>query len=125
MNEEKRLFALRGATRSLNEEEDIIRQVSALYDDLLAKNRLEEGDIVSLIFSVTPDIDALNPAAALRRSGRAADLSLFVVQEARFPGTLDRTIRALVHCSLPAAAVPRHSYLNGAEVLRPDRIEEK
>jgi chorismate mutase len=122
MSEGKRLFALRGAIRSLNEEEDIIRRVSALYDELLAKNRLEEGDIVSVIFSVTPDIDALNPAAALRRSGRAADLALFAVQEALFPGALDRTIRVLIHCYMPSAAVPRYSYLNGAEVLRPDLI---
>ncbi|MDR3162220.1 MAG: chorismate mutase, partial [Spirochaetaceae bacterium] len=121
MNEEKRLFALRGATRSLNDEEDIIRQVSALYDELLARNRLEEGDIVSVIFSVTADIDVLNPAAALRRSGRAADIALFVVQEAHFPDALDRTIRVLIHCYMSSAAVPRHSYLNGAEVLRPDR----
>ena len=122
MSEGKRLFALRGAIRSLNEEGDIIRQVSALYDELLERNRLEEGDIVSAIFSVTPDIDALNPAAALRRCGRAADTALFAVQEALFPGALDRTIRVLIHCYMPPAAVPRHSYLNGAEVLRPDRI---
>jgi chorismate mutase len=117
----KRLFALRGATQCLNEAGDITRQVSVLYDELLRQNRLTEEDIVSLVFSVTADLDALNPAAALRRSGRAADLALFAVQEARVRGGLDRTIRVLLHCYLDEGSRPRHLYRNGAEILRPDR----
>jgi chorismate mutase len=118
----KRLFALRGAVRCLNEEEDIARQVVALYDELLSGNGLDEGDIVSLVFSVTPDINAENPAAALRASGRAADLALFAVQEAAVSGGLDRTIRVLVHAYLEEGSSLRHCYRNGAEVLRPDRV---
>ena len=121
MTGEKRLFALRGAAQCRNEEEDIIRQVTALYDELLTKNNLEEADIVSVLFSVTGDIDAKNPAAALRFSGRAADLALFAVQEAAVQGGLERTIRVLIHCYLPQAGRPRHIYRNGAEILRPDR----
>jgi chorismate mutase len=118
---EKRLYALRGATRCLNQADDIIAQVSALYDGLLTLNSLDGGDIVSLVFSVTPDLDALNPAAALRKSGRGGDLALFCVQEAGARGSLERTIRALVHCYLEEGSVPRHVYRNGAEILRPDR----
>jgi chorismate mutase len=121
MTGEKRLFALRGAAQCKNEEEDIIRQVSALYDELLSENKLGEADIVSVIFSITKDINAKNPAAALRSSGRAADLALFVLQEAEVTEGLARTIRALIHCYLPPAARPRHIYRNGAEILRPDR----
>jgi chorismate mutase len=119
----KRLYALRGATQCFNNSGDITERVSALYDALLSENKLEEGDIVSLIFSVTGDIDALNPAAALRRSGRGGELALFCVREADFPGGLARTVRALVHCYLEEGSVPRHVYLNGAEVLRPDRVQ--
>jgi chorismate mutase len=119
----KRLFALRGATQCLNDGEDLTRRVAALYDGLLRENRLAEEDIVSLIFSVTADLDALNPAAALRRSGRARDLALFVTQEAQFPGMLERTVRVLLHCCLDEGTIPRHLYQNGAEVLRPDRAE--
>jgi chorismate mutase len=117
----KRLFALRGAARCRNEAADIAEQTVALYDALLEQNRLAEGDIVSLIYSVTADINALNPAAALRRLGRAADLALFVVQEAAFTGGLERTLRLLIHCYMEEGSVPRHVYQNGAEVLRPDR----
>jgi chorismate mutase len=92
-----------------------------LYDELLLKNNLHEEGLVSLIFSVTPDLDAINPAAALRNSGRAGDLALFALQEAPSKHSLERTIRVLIHCYLAAGDTPRHVYRNGAEVLRPDR----
>ncbi|GAB6391886.1 MAG: chorismate mutase [Treponematales bacterium] len=119
--EGKRLYALRGAVQCLNDERDIGKQTAALYDALLERNGLAEADIVSVIFSVTGDLDARNPATALRQAGRAADAALFVTQEAFVAGGLPRTIRALVHCCLPEGAAPVHVYLNGAEDLRPDR----
>jgi chorismate mutase len=120
----KRLCALRGATQCLNDEADIERQVVLLYDELLRENELAEADIVSLIFSVTRDLDAKNPAAALRNAQgahRAANTALFAVQEAFAQGGLERTIRALIHCYLEEGAVIHHVYRNGAELLRPDR----
>jgi chorismate mutase len=118
---EKRLYALRGATQCLNEAGDIGLRVSTLYDELLKANGLSESDIVSLIFSVTADLDAKNPCAALRQSGRAPDLALFALQEAAARGSLERTIRVLMHCYLDEGSAPRHIYCNGAEILRPDR----
>jgi chorismate mutase len=117
----KRLFALRGATRCKNEPEDITEQTGRLYDELLGQNNLAEPDIVSVLFSVTADLDALNPAAGLRRYGRAGEASLFVVQEAAALGGLERTLRVMIHCYLDETAQVRHVYRNGAEVLRPDR----
>jgi chorismate mutase len=117
----KRLFALRGAAQCLNTEEDISIQTAALYREILERNGLDEKDIVSGVFSGTEDLDAKNPAATLRRSGFAADLALFVVQEGRFSGGLPRTMRALIHCYLDEGAHPVHVYRNGAEILRPDR----
>ncbi|MDR0685000.1 MAG: chorismate mutase [Spirochaetaceae bacterium] len=117
----KKLFALRGATRCENNEDDIVKQVSAMYDDILSLNHIKEADIVSLQFSVTADIDAVNPASALRRSGRAENLAMFAVQEAAARGGLPRAIRCILHCYMDASAAPRHVYRNGAEVLRPDR----
>jgi chorismate mutase len=117
---DKKVFALRGATRCCNEGEDITRQVAALYDELLGANSLVEEDIISLIFSVTRDLDAKNPAAALRQSGRGGNLALFALQEADIQGGPDRTIRILLHCYLHSGILPRHIYRNGAEKLRPD-----
>jgi chorismate mutase len=118
---EKRLTALRGAARCRNDDADITAQTVALYDELLTKNSLGEADLVSVLFSITPDIDALNPAAALRKTGRAGNTALFVLQEAVVKGGLERTIRVLIYCYMDVSIPPVHVYRNGAEILRPDR----
>ena len=117
----KRLFALRGAICAANNETDISHKSTALYDELLLRNNLNENNIVSVIFSLTRDLDAKNPASALREGGRAAETALFTVQEAFIQGAMDGVIRVMIHCYLDEDAKPVHVYLNGAELLRPDR----
>jgi chorismate mutase len=121
LNKVKHLAALRGAAQCRNSGEDIAAQVAALYEELLRENKLGEEDIVSVIFSMTGDLDEKNPASALRQAGYAGDLALFVVQEARVKNSLERIIRVLIHCYLDEGVNPRHVYRNGAELLRPDR----
>ena len=120
---ERRLFALRGAAQCLNSEEDIQKQVLKTYDELLLRNNLEEKEIVSVFFSVTGDLDVENPATALRKGGRALETALFVSQEAQFQGNFERILRILIHCYLDSSQTPVHVYRNGAELLRPDRIQ--
>jgi chorismate mutase len=116
----KKVFGLRGAVKVLNEEPDIVKQLAALYDKMLQLNKLNEKDIVSIIFSVTDDITAKNPASALRQSGRAPEATLFSTQEPRTDGAPQGFIRILMHCYLDETAKPHHVYTNGAEILRPD-----
>ena len=115
----KTLRALRGAICAANTAESVAAQTVKLYDTLLAQNSLSGEDIVSLFFSLTGDLTALNPAAALRRAGRAEDLAMMVFQEAAVTESLPGTIRLLIHARLAGKA--RHAYLDGAEQLRPDR----
>ena len=117
-----RLYALRGACQCENSEIDICRQVVFLYDELLRENSLNESGIVSVIFSVTNDLNAVNPCSALRKSGRAGDLPLFSVLEPDCKNSLERVIRVIIHCYLDEGAKVKHVYRNGAEVLRPDRV---
>jgi chorismate mutase len=125
------LRALRGACQAENNSEDITKQVCDLYDELLNRNDLKEDDIVSLVFSMTPDLDEKNPAAALRQGGnsgnfsggRAKDLALFAVQEAVVKGGLERCIRILIHAYADGEKPLHHIYRNGAEILRPDRVK--
>jgi chorismate mutase len=117
---DKRVFSLRGAVCCLNDREDIKKQTIAMYDELLSKNNLNEEDIVSVVFSVTKDLDAENPASALRSEGRAGETALFVNQEAHFQKSLERVIRLLIHCYLDSSRKPVFVYRNGAEVLRPE-----
>jgi chorismate mutase len=124
MNEEVKLFALRGATGCSNTEQNIQERVTELYDTLLLRNKLEEDQIVSIQFTITPDITVLNPAAALRRAGRAQNLALFAAAEPVIEGMLPRMIRMLIHCYLPKHHRPEHVYIHGAEKLRPDWVKE-
>lgn len=118
----KRLYAIRGAVQCENTEKDIRLQIGLMYDELLHNNNLEENEIVSVIFSVTRDLDAVNPCSALRKDGRGAgDMALFSVQEPYCKNSVERIIRVIIHCYLDEGSKVRHVYRNGAEVLRPDR----
>jgi chorismate mutase len=118
----RKLAAIRGAVRVQNDPTDITAKIARMYDLITERNDLCEEDIVSLLFSVTGDIDAKNPAQALRESGRARDLALFSVQEPYIKGGLPGVIRLLLHCYIEETATPNHVYTEGAEMLRPDRV---
>jgi monofunctional chorismate mutase len=120
-SEEKTLKAIRGAVSSSNTKEEISQKTTELYDKLLLANNLAESDILSLFFSVTRDIDALNPASALRKSGRAVEAVMMVFQEAAIQDSLPGIIRVLIHAQFSAEKPVRHIYLGKAEKLRPDR----
>ncbi|MCL1813861.1 MAG: chorismate mutase [Treponema sp.] len=117
---EKTLKALRGAVCCVNIKEEIAQRTVELYDKLLSANNVTEADILSLFFSITSDIDALNPAGALRQSGRAGDAAIMVFQEAAVQGSLPGTIRVLIHAYMAAENPVQHIYFGGAEQLRPD-----
>ncbi|MCL1888619.1 MAG: chorismate mutase [Kiritimatiellaeota bacterium] len=118
---EKTPKAIRGAVCSANIKEEITQRTVELYDRLLTANNLAETDILSIFFSITSDIDALNPAAALRQSGRAVEIAMMVFQEAAVQDSLPGTIRVLIHAFIPAENPVQHIYFRGAEKLRPDR----
>jgi len=95
-----------------------------MYDELLNLNKLEEADIVSVMFSVTDDLCAVNPCTALRKNGRTGELALFSTQEPKVINSLERVVRVIIHCYLEEGAKTNHIYRNGAEVLRPDRVKK-
>ncbi|MGA2378855.1 MAG: chorismate mutase [Spirochaetia bacterium] len=112
--------AVRGAIQlSENSAAAIERAGARLVTEILQANGIAENHLVSIVFSMTEDLTAANPATGLRRTGFAST-PLFCTQEARIDGALPRVIRALVTFdSLERrAAVP--VYLDGAEALRPD-----
>jgi chorismate mutase len=123
------ILALRGAICVDSDTPDRIMLASKrLVHEICAGNGIMEGDIVSIIFSVTPDLKSANPASGLRRFG-FSHTPLFCVQEAETDGAIRRVIRVLLTAEkeLPTgrdrAAVRRdavHVYLDGAEALRPD-----
>jgi chorismate mutase len=115
-----RLFALRGAiTVDRNDAEEILAATDELMHDLIARNGLDAGALVSCLFTLTEDLDAEFPAKAARRMGLSA-IPLMCAREVPVPGALPRVIRVLVHYYADEDHVSRHAYLRDARTLRTD-----
>ena len=112
--------AVRGAIQVAdNSVKEIGSAAVRLVTEVLRVNGIAENQIVSIIFSMTDDLHAANPAAGLRTAG-FRETPLFCVQEARVDGGLPRTIRVLLSWESDAGRSPRPVYLDGARALRPD-----
>lgn len=114
----RKTLAVRGAVCCENTISSVSAEVPALYRALLLKNRIRERNIVSVMFSITPDITCLNPATALRNAHLASSVPLFAAAEPQIAGMLPRVIRILITWRGKGRAIP--VYMNGAEALRPD-----
>jgi chorismate mutase len=115
-----RLFALRGAiTVEHNDAEEILAATDELMHELIVRNELDAGALVSCLFTLTDDLDAEFPAKAARRMGLSA-VPLMCAREVPVPGALPRVIRVLVHYYASEDHVSRHVYLREARALRTD-----
>ena len=117
----RRTHAIRGAT---SVEEDNPQQVAEATRELLQhiveQNCLEVDEIVSVIFTVTPDIRSVFPALAAREMGWVG-VPLLCASEIPVEGSLPRCLRTLVQVELRAPRrLETHVYLRKAVALRPD-----
>lgn len=117
----RRLHALRGATTVAQDTAADIRDATReLLGEVMQRNGLATGDVVSAIFTTTPDLVSEYPAAAARELGWDG-VPLLCMSEIAVPGGLERCVRVLIHADAELDAQrPRHVYLRGATVLRPD-----
>jgi chorismate mutase len=115
-----RLFALRGANSvERNEARAILDATDELMRELMARNELAAEALVSVIFTLTDDLNAEFPAVAARRLGLDR-VPLLCTREVPVPGSLPRVIRVLAHYYAPEGHEPRHVYLGDARMLRAD-----
>lgn len=121
---DKCLRALRGATTvEVNEASSIVAGTGELLETMLERNGVAPDDLVSLIFTTTPDLNAEFPAAAARAIG-IAHVPLLCAQEIEVPGDVARCIRVLMHLYTDRDyASLRHVYLGEARQLRTDLPE--
>lgn len=113
--------AVRGAIQvAADERTEILDAVAELVTEVLSRNAIEPDDLISVVFTATPDLRAEFPAYAARQAGIGA-VPLLCATEIDVPGSLPRTIRLLAHfeTSRPRPDV-RHVYLRGAAALRTD-----
>jgi chorismate mutase len=113
--------AIRGAITVPDDRPSAIGDaVQDLLAELERRNGLEPGDVVSAIFTMTPDLVSTFPAEAARRAGWD-DVPLLCATEIAVPGAMPRCIRVLLHVERAwGQRVARHAYLRDAARLRPD-----
>jgi chorismate mutase len=113
--------AIRGAiTVENNCRDEIINETKELLVKIVEENSVDQEDIISIIFSVTKDLDAAFPAVAARQLGWTS-IALMCTNEIDVPGSIIRCIRVLMHINTEKRNSDiKHIYLKGAKVLRPD-----
>ncbi|HVF12443.1 MAG TPA: chorismate mutase [Actinomycetota bacterium] len=117
----ERLRALRGATTvEVDQKQDIIDATSELIEQMMERNEVAKEDLVSIIFTATPDLTSEFPAAAARAKG-ISDIPLLCAAEVDVAGAIPRVIRVLMHLySSTGPTELRHVYLREAKPLRTD-----
>lgn len=119
-----RLVAVRGATTVDEDEAGRMRERTAeLLEAMMERNSINEDDIVSIIFTATPDLISDFPAVAARSLG-LSKVPLLCSQEIPVAGSIERCIRILMHAysDKPRDDI-RHAYLHEARQLRTDLPE--
>lgn len=115
-----RVRAIRGAIDVPSDDVAAIhRGVAALISTMEQRNAIVPAQVISALFTVTPDITSMFPARAARAVGWGA-VPLMCATELAIQGALPMCIRVLVHVELPADQAVEHVYLGGAAALRPD-----
>lgn len=116
-----RFRALRGAvTVSADEPELILDATRALLREMMLLNAIDQEQLISVIFTCTPDLTSVFPARAARELGWH-DVALLCMSEVAVPGALPRCVRVLMHVEMSVdAGRGRHVYLGAAAELRPD-----
>jgi chorismate mutase len=114
------LFALRGATTvERNDADSILGATEELMKEIMARNDLSPADVVSAIFTLTPDLDAEFPAVAARGLGFDR-VPLLCAREVNVPDAMPRVLRVLIHYHSDDDHEARHVYLGEAAALRAD-----
>lgn len=102
-----------------NTREDILSSTTRLLQEIVSRNKVIVEDIVSVIFTVTPDLNAAFPAEAARQMGWR-EVPLMDAVEIPVPGSLPKVIRVLVHVNVTEDFKSTHVFMGNAQKLRPD-----
>jgi chorismate mutase len=113
--------AIRGAIQvEADERAAILDGTAELVTNVMDRNKLSTDEVISVIFTATPDLTAEFPALAARLLG-FQEVPLLCCTEMGVPGAMPRVVRLMMHVetSMARPAV-QHVYLRGAAALRLD-----
>ena len=117
-------MAVRAVRGAIQVDEDVRAQVldatTELLHAVLERNGITPDDIISVLFTATPDLTSEFPAYAARQMG-FVDVPLLCASEIAVPGAMPRVLRVLAHVETdrPRADI-KHAFLRGAAALRRD-----
>jgi chorismate mutase len=113
--------AIRGATQvEADDREQILEATTELVTEVMERNALTTDDVISVVFTATPDLTAEFPALAARKLG-FDEVPLLCAAEIDVPHALPRVIRLLAHIETDRPRTKlHHVYLRGAVRLRLD-----
>lgn len=116
-----RIRAARGAIVVARDEPSVVLAATErLLEDMLAANDVPTDELISILFTTTPDLRSVFPAEAARRMGLAA-VPLLCAQEIPVAAAPSSVVRVLMHFhSERRLDEVVHVYLDGAESLRDD-----
>jgi len=90
---------------------------------IVKENEVDTGDIASIFFTLTADLNAQFPALAARELGWR-HVPLLCAREISVPGAMAKVIRVLVHVNTEKSQQElKHIYLGDAVSLREDLSE--
>jgi chorismate mutase len=113
--------AIRGATQvEADDREQVLEATAELVSAVIARNDLDEADLISILFTATPDLTSEFPALAARELG-LGEVPLMCATEIAVPHALPRVLRLMAHVETSRSrAEVQHVYLRGAVALRRD-----
>ncbi|MCZ2860997.1 chorismate mutase [Blastococcus sp. VKM Ac-2987] len=113
--------AVRGATQvDADDRDEVLAATRELVATVMERNQLAAEDLISILFTATPDLVSEFPALAARELGLGG-VPLMCATEIAVPHALPRVLRLMAHAETdrPRAEI-QHVYLRGAAALRRD-----
>jgi chorismate mutase len=113
--------AVRGAVQVDADERDLVlKATTELVTALFEANGFTADDVISMVFTTTPDLVSEFPALAARGLG-LVDTPLLCASEIAVAKALPRIVRILAHVeTMRSKQEIQHVYLGGATALRRD-----
>ena len=117
-----RVVSIRGAiTVKENSIVEIKSATKELLNQVFKANDIDEVNIINLIFTVTEDLNVINPATIAREEFKLDTVPMLCVQEMKVKNGLPMCIRVMAQtCANLSKDGVKHIYLEGASNLRPD-----
>lgn len=112
---------IRGAiTLEDNTEAAVEAATVEVLEKLVEQNNIDKSLISHVIFTLTDDLNAAFPAKFARTKLGWDEVAMMCFNELKVPNSLSMCLRVLIVLNCDEKFSPKHVYLKGAKVLRPD-----